>query len=522
MSQKRLLDLPIGIQTFEELRKNNFLYVDKTKDVYEFARIKTPCFLARPRRFGKSILCTTFKALFEGKKHLFEGTWIANSDWQWQEHPIIHIDINTLVFESPTELRCALQDMLHTMAKQHHVVLPQKAPGAMLQMLVKELAIPGKAQPVVLIDEYDKPIVNNLSKPRLLKAYREMLYNFYTPLKSLDTAMRFLFITGVSQVGRLSVFSALNHLNILSNAPKAATLCGYTQTDLEYNFAEYLDCAAKKLTFTKEHLLAEIKHWYNGYCFTIPEDAPDKVYNPFSVLNFFENLQFKNYWFESGTSTFAIEFFKKHKFSLTDFTGVHASGSQLNSLNPEKLSLTTVLYQTGYLTIKSFTDRQFILGFPNQEVAESCSAGLLDLFEENASTPLLTYAQQLRNLFVSNKVTESDLEIILKKICAHIPSVVAPTKERGYQLAFYLVLQLVGLNVTVEEPTAIGRIDAVIITENTIFVLELKIRGSATKALEQIEEKRYDEKYRDLGKQIIRIGAVFDIKKRTITACKIL
>ncbi len=528
MIEKRLQKLPIGIQDFETLRNGNYLYVDKTKDVYEIATEGVAYFLSRPRRFGKSMLCTTLKALFTGKKHLFEGTWIGSSNWQWQEHPVIHLDFNELEHESPADLKKKLQARLIAIAIKHGINLEKnESPGTLLLQIIKALAAPGKLQPVVIIDEYDKPMINNLGNPALFEAYRDVLYNCYTPLKSLDSSLRFLFITGVSQFAKVSIFSALNHLKNLSGHPQAATVCGYTQAELEHNFADYIVKAAKKIGCSYDEMCAEIKRWYNGYAFMNPADAPHRLYNPFSIINFFDAVRldvvhFKNYWFESGTPSFAIDFFKNHAFSATDFEQVEAMGSTISALVPEKLNLTAVLYQTGYLTIKRYTDQIYELGFPNYEVRASCIDGLLTFVYDVKPHVLHKLGTELYTLFTKDTLTEEALVDVLNRVCSQISYKLIPEKERIYQAILWAAMCTSGLNTNVEDATAKGRIDITITVNNHIFILELKIRGKADGAVQQIIDRRYAEKYITRGHKVTCVGIVIDAQERMITDCKIV
>ena len=522
MAKERLQDLPVNLQDFETLRRGNYLYIDKTQDVYELARPASPAyFLSRPRRFGKSMLCSTFRALFSNKKELFKDTWIGNSNWEWKQYPIIYLSMDNIGHKTPQILEAKLQESLAATAKEYGVRIKLDTPGDMLKNLILQLEqTSGKV--VLLVDEYDKPLINNLDNIILLNQFRTIMKELYGCLKDFGSKMRFLFITGVSRFSMVSIFSDLNHLKILSDSPKAATLCGYTQAELEHNFSDYLKKATAKFGFSREQMLAEIKHWYNGYCFVNPTETPARVYNPFSITNFFDDLIFKNYWFSTGTTSFVINYFKEHPFVLTDFEHVKASATTLDALIPGNLNLTTMLYQTGYLTIDSHSGRTFTLSMPNQEVRESCAEGLLNFMQNNTGSALLEFAQELKTLFQTNKVAETNLMTVLKKICTHIPYTIKPTNEKGYQLVFYLVLQMTGLDITVEEPTALGRIDAVIAIDNNIFILELKIKGSATKALRQVVDMRYAEKYLATGKSVTCIGAVFDTKLRTMTKCQIL
>jgi hypothetical protein len=352
---------------------------------------------------------------------------------------------------------------------------------------------------------------------------REVLKEFYEPVKDCGELMRFFFITGVSQFSKVSIFSALNHLNTLSDSPRAATICGYTQNELERDFASHIRAAQESLGYDHQQMLTELKYWYNGYSFIVPNTKFERVYNPFSIINFFDTFLFKNYWFASGTPSFVIDYFRQNTFVAGDFEQVRATEGQLNAIVPESLDLTTVLYQTGYLTIKEYVDKQYVLGFPNQELAESCSMALAQFIAPQASNHFFDFAQQLTKLFTKNTLTEASLLAIMKKICAEIPSSIGPTNERGFQFMFWLVLKMSGLNIEVERPTAVGRLDAVFLVGNRAYIFELKIRGTAKKAIEQIEERRYDEAYRNRGLAITKIGMVFDAQDevRTITELKI-
>jgi hypothetical protein len=524
VDSKRLQDLPVGIQIFETLRAGNYLYVDKTQDVYELARPASPAyFLSRPRRFGKSMLCSTFDALFQAKKELFKDTWIANSDWQWKKYPVIYLSMDAINHKIPQLFETKLQEALSTIAQRYSVSIALDTPGAMLQALIIQLEkIHGKV--VMIVDEYDKPLINNLNNSILLNEFRNIMKEFYGCVKGNGSKLRFLFITGVSKFSMVSIFSEMNHLEPLSLSPNVATACGYTQAELEHNFADHLAETAKILQCTKPQLLAEIKDWYNGYCFSTPALAPDTVYNPFSVVNFLKSKQFLNYWFESGTPSFAIEYFKNHQFSMADFEQAQSSSLSLSTIDPDDLDLRTVLYQTGYLTIKGIDQdtRDFILGFPNREVRHSCLEKLLTFVTGKRSEYMRKFAVELSKLFINNQVTTATLTTALAKICAQIPSTVAPKLERGYQFMFWIILELMDLEVFVEDPTAKGRIDVTIIINNRAYVIELKIRGTIDDALEQIENTRYAEKYLTQGKEVVKIGIVFDAKERKVSACTVL
>ncbi len=522
MAEQRLQDLPINLQNFETLRCGNYLYVDKTKGVYELARPANPAyFLSRPRRFGKSMLCSTFKALFECKKHLFEGTWIASSDWEWQKHPIIYLSFARIKHATPEALTQNIIDALLTIAKEHNQTLMIKTPGAMLDDLITQLeAAEGKV--VMIVDEYDKPLIDNLQDATQINAMRTVFKEFYSSLKDLGTKMRFLFITGVSQFSMVSIFSDLNHLQKLSFHPDTATICGYTQAELEKSFAPYIEKGVQRLGLTREKLLAQIKYWYNGYLFANPALAPDRVYNPFSVANFFSSFDFQNYWFATGTPSFVINYFKNKRFAPSDFQHVEATESDLSTMTPEKLNPTTLLYQTGYLTIKQRQGQQYILGFPNQELASGSADSLLKFSLDKMQSPLPRLGNELGDLFRSNAFTEEKLLTILKNICVCIPYPIAPDDEKDYQMLLFITLQFAGLDSRVEVQTAEGRIDILILYENQAYIAELKIKGNVEAAQQQIEDKNYDALYQLEGKEITRIAIVFDAEKHRIKECSII
>ena len=524
MAERRLQDLPVNIQDFETLRRGNYLYVDKTKDVYELARPACPAyFLSRPRRFGKSILCSTFEALFANKRDLFDGTWIATSDWVWKKYPIISLSFLLIKHATPEDLIINLQTRFLAIAEHYNVILKIQTPGIMLQELIS--ALHRHHGPVVmLVDEYDRPLINNLEDTAILNQFREIMKELYSCLKDSGKQMRFLFITGVSKFSMVSIFSEINHLEPLSLSLNAATICGYTQAELEHNFDAHLNEVATIHRCTKQQLLADVKDWYNGYHFTNPLFVPETVYNPYSIALFLKSKLFTNYWFESGTPSFAIQYFKNHHFTMADFEQAQSSSSNLSTIDPADLDLRTVLYQTGYLTIIGINPdtNDFILGFPNREVRHSCLERLMQFVTGKRSEYMRNFAVEFSKLFTNNQVTTDNLRKVLTKICTQIPSTNAPELERGYQFMFWIVLELMDINVFVEDPSAKGRIDVTIIVANRAYVIELKIRGTLKEALEQMERQRYDEKYLAQGKEVTKIAIVFDAKERTISECIVL
>lgn len=510
-------NLPIGIQSFEDLRTSNMVYVDKTRDIYNVITTGRAYFFARPRRFGKSLLCSTLKELFLGNRELFKGLWIDQSDWEWKKHPVIHLDLSKIPHTTPEKLGAALNKKLTAIARDYQVVIAGEEPGELLDELINALKSLGKV--VLIIDEYDKPIVDALHNLALTDAFRLFFKSFYQSLKANGEHLEFLFITGISQFAKMSIFSELNHLFNLSNTEMSATLCGYTQHELEDVFGKHLQHVATKLGCSYQDILTTTKLWYNGYYFTAPESNIQRVYNPFSIINFCKDGKYNNYWFASGTPSFVIEFFKRHQFVVPDFEQVSASLERLQSFQPEKPDLTTMLYQTGYLTIQGYRGdaNTYTLGFPNYEVANACSGQLFNYLTKQPIDLLQNATADLRIALMQHNL--DNIKSSLAQIFAHIPYTIKPANENGYQMIFYLVLRMLGLNTVVEEPTSIGRIDAVVRTPQRIFIVEFKIRGSAKDALEQIKDRRYPEKYVGEGLPITLVGILFDpaTKVRTVT-----
>lgn len=511
----KLQKLPLGQQSFKLLRKDNCLYIDKTKHIYDLIDTGNAYFLARPRRFGKSLLCSTIKHLFRGDRELFKGLWIDQSDWQWDKYPVIHISMAQLQHTSVDQLTTSVTRAFLLIAHEYGVTIDPGVPGQMFNDLILALAPIGKV--VIIIDEYDKPMINQLHDLTELEKFRLFFKQFYGSLKDLGEHLRFLFITGVSQFSLVSIFSDLNHLDQISLTEQAATICGYTQQELETACKPYFERAEQLLGIPYQELLATTKAWYNGYCFAKPSPRVERVYNPFSILKFCKHADFENYWFATGTPSFVLPLLNNYEFAITDFEKVTATSGRLTALNPAEPNLTTLLYQTGYLTIQSYDrdSEMFTLGFPNHEVARSCSEQLFIHTTKLSENVLHNVCTELKKAFVTNQL--DNLKAILANYFAQIPYTIAPLEERGYQGLFYIMVFALKLNIVVEEATSIGRIDAVITTAKNIFILEFKIRGTAEQALQQIKDRRYAEKYSYQNLPIVLIGILFDPETRTVT-----
>ena len=504
--------LPIGLQDFGELRRGDFLYVDKTELLYQLATEGKYYFLSRPRRFGKSLLVSTLSELFQGNQALFEGLWI-HEHWDWNKtYPVLDFRFNKSSYKI-SGLEAFLYEELADRAQAHGITLKKSSYPAQLEELIVALARKYN-QVVVLIDEYDKPILDYLHDIPQAEHNREVLKNFYSVLKPLDPHLRFVLLTGVSKFSRVSIFSELNNLLDLTIYSDYATLLGYTQAELEHYFAERIDQLAPQFG-GREALLSQIKQWYNGYSW----DAEHFVYNPFSILNFFAKKSFENFWFETGTPTFLVKLLKREQ--KYDFEHVLASAAALGSFELDRLHPVTLLFQTGYLTIRSRDeDMAYTLVYPNKEVRHSLLQHLLGEYTEESPSDTYIRAKQMKDA-----LKQGDLEGFvesLNSLFASIPYQIFIADKEAYRRATpyhsvtFLALSLMGSFVQVEVSQARGRPDAVVHTQQTIYVLEFKLDESAEVALEQIREKGYAQSYLALGRTVKAVCLNFSSQDKAL------
>jgi hypothetical protein len=507
--------LPIDMSTFSRIIKEGYLYIDKTEQIARlFTTGKRYFFLSRPRRFGKSLLISTLKSLFRGEKELFDDLWIGKQkDFKWQDYPVIHIDFSLAQYRTPEELEQSLNWMLDRCAKEYDITLSNiHTPKAKLVTLVEALAKLNTV--VILIDEYDKPILDHLHDPAKANAQREVLKSFYDVFKGLDEYLRCIFITGVSKFAKTSVFSGLNNLTELFYTPEGADLVGYTQNELETFFAQYIEDLASEQKESIDSIKEKIKHWYNGYQFS---KKPIKIYNPYSIGYLFSNSRFENYWFESGTPTFLIEHLKRKPWTLRDVENKAFHIALLGTFQIDNIPLETLFFQSGYLTIKEYDEQYDVyrITYPNDEIRQSI--GILELgvlTGTNASTMVntlyqLRYALENKNLDVFAQT--------IRSLLANIPSYLHIEREAYYHSLIQLLCTTLGLATSCEVVTSKGRIDLVLFTEKYIYVIELKFNTSAQKALEQIHEKKYYEKYQLSGKEIILVGLALNYKEKELS-----
>jgi hypothetical protein len=495
---------PIGIQDFGEIRKGGFVYVDKTEFVYKLTQQSKFYFLSRPRRFGKSLLISTLESLFLAKKELFKGLFIEDK-WNWEQtNPIIRISFSNIGHKEKG-LYKAIDDLLNETAKNYGIILEEDVISGKFKELIQSLS-ETRGQVVILIDEYDKPIIDYLGE-NTTKAIenRDVMKIFYSILKDADPYIRLVFITGVSKFSRVSIFSDLNNLDDITVDYRFAGCCGITQKELEENFARELE------DFDKQ----EIKRWYNGYSW----DMNVSVYNPFSLLNFFTKRRFDNYWFETGTPTFLIKLSKK--LHLYDFENNHTSLTHLSSYDIERLDLIPLMFQTGYLTFKSYDEEGevYTLGFPNKEVKKSYLEVLLDSVLEYPPEQGIVLVNNMRKALLVGDIDK--LEGILNSLFKSLPyELWQRENEHFYHAIIHLTFTLLGVYVQSEVQTSGGRMDALIRLKDYIYCIEFKLDKSADEAIQQIKDKGYLTPFALENKKRIAIGINFSTEKKKVEELK--
>jgi hypothetical protein len=518
---KRLPNLPVGKSSFERIRQDGDVYVDKTRYIFEMVDQGQPYFLSRPRRFGKSLTVSTLKCLFEGKKELFEGLWIVeNTDWEWKEHPVILLDFNQLVHDSPENLKISLGEHLSEYAETLGIKLKKSLLKDQFKELILALRKKTGMPVVVLIDEYDKPLIDFLGKGEealnTAKANRDILKHFLGVLKGGDVepVLQLIFITGVSKFSRVSIFSELNNLEDLTMAESGAEMLGYTQSELETNFGPYVAALAERSGFSEEETLAALAALYNGYRFS-KKDV--RVYNPFSVLSALKQKEFKNYWFETGTPTFLVNLLRENRWQPPKIEDMKATDTMFSTYDLDHLKPEALLFQTGYVTIKDIRGRLYTFDYPNREVK---SAFLETLFHSYAEG----MPDRSRFVYLAEHLFAEDLDAFIetmKAIFADIPYTLEIRRDEAYfHTVFYLAVSASGADARSEVLTCDGRIDLVVEFEDKVFILEFKCNQSADAALKQIREKDYAAPYRGTGKGIFLVGINFDTEARNISEWK--
>ena len=509
---------PIGIQNFEKIRRDGYVYVDKTPWMWKMISEGSYYFLSRPRRFGKSLMVSTLEAFFSGQRELFKGLYVDTVEWDWQQFPIMHLDLNAEKYTTPEALDHILDAHLSQWEKSYGKEDYEKSFGARFMGVMRRAFEQTGRQVIVLVDEYDKPMLQAIGNDALQSEYRSTLKAFYGTLKSSDRYIKFAFLTGVTKFGKVSVFSDLNNLIDLSLDHRYTSICGISEIELHDYFDVDVAALAEANGLTKDECYERLRYDFDGYHFDV--DAPG-MYNPFSVLNTLSSQRFKDYWFETGTPTFLIYQLKKTNYPLEAMTQEELTVDTLNSIEIVDENPLPLLYQSGYLTIKRYDHefRTYRLGFPNREVEEGFVKYLVPFYSPSKADQPLMYIGN----FVK-EVRTGNVEAFMQRVERFFDGgdyQVAGKAELYFQNTLWALFKLLGLYVDVERHTTDGRMDILMQTKDYVYILELKINQSADIALQQIEEKQYAKVFEGDGRTIYKIGVNFSSETRRLTEWKI-
>jgi hypothetical protein len=529
--ETEIIKYPVGYQDFEKIREKGLLYVDKTALMYELANTYSYVFLSRPRRFGKTLLTSTLHYYFSGRKDLFSGLAIEKLEKDWIQHPVLHFDLGRLKELTVEELREELHELLNKCDKEFGITTTG-TPGSRLDKLIQGAYSKTGKPVVVLIDEYDAPIMDVLHQPDKLPEVRKVMRNFYASLKANDSNLRFVFITGVSTFSQMGIFSELNNLNKISDDNRYAALCGITEQELKDNFKQGIDELAKKRGCSQEVMLAMLKDKYDGYHFS--EDLLD-IYNPFSLLNAFDKKKLGNYWFDSGTSSTLIQAFKQYvgdfqyeldKIEAKEWMNI----SQFTRSLEDHATLIPLLYQSGYLTIKEYNEEEdlYLLDCPNAEVRVGLLKNLLPLYSAANADDAVNAASR-----ASTALRKGDIDTAMNHLQSLLKSIPygktepkilqdAESTEEHYQKLFFLYFRMMCDLVHAEVRNSTGATDVTITTPGYVYVVELKIDSTPEVALNQIDEKQYAVPYMEGSRTVYKIGVNFSTKTRTISDWKVV
>ena len=515
-----MVNYPIGIQTFDKIRQDGYLYIDKTKYIYEITHPSQYVFLSRPRRFGKSLLTSTFEAYFSGRKDLFKGLAIEKLEKDWTEYPVLHFDLSDIKKGTVEDFEENVNSSLASMEEEFGIAKTSDSPGTRLKDLVERIY---KKQVVLLIDEYDAPLLTVLHDPERLETMRTELQSFYSPIKKLDPYLRFVFITGITKFSQLSIFSQLNNLNNISMLPQYAAMCGITIKELEDNFQEGIGMLAEKYNYSHQQVIDKLLYHYDGYHFS--EDS-EGVLNPFSLLSAMNNRKFDNYWFSTGTPTFLVNMMRKFHTDLTEIDGSTAMQEDFDAPTENMHNVLPLFYQSGYLTIKGYNPRSgmYTLGYPNEEVKVGLMRILIPFYVQSDPVPASNACWD-----ISEALLDDDIDKALTTARSYFASIPyqentlkdAPTTEGHFTAMLYVMFSFLNRYVYSQVRNAKGRLDILIKTDTTIYVMELKLDGDLDKALRQIDEKDYTIPYQSDGRKVVKVAINFSTEERTIKEWKI-
>ena len=504
---------PIGIQNFEKIRQDGYFYIDKTALVYQMVKTGSYYFLSRPRRFGKSLLISTLEAYFQGKKELFEGLAVEKLEKDWIKYPILHLDLNIEKYDTPESLDKILDSSLTAWEKIYGAEPSERSFSLRFAGIIQRACEKTGRRVAILVDEYDKPMLQAIGNEALQKQFRDTLKPFYGALKTKDGSIKFALLTGVTKFGKVSVFSDLNNLKDISMDERFVDICGVTETEIHENLENELKELAQKQKMSLEEVCRELKVCYDGYHFV---ENSIGIYNPFSLLNTFDKMKFGSYWFETGTPTYLVKLLKKHHYDLERMAHEETDSQVLDSIDSESTNPIPVIYQSGYLTIKGYDEEfgMYRLGFPNREVEEGFVRFLL---------PFYANVDKVESPFEIQKfvreVRSGDYDSFfcrLQSFFADTTYEVIRDQELHYENVLFIVFKLVGFYTQVKYHTSKGRIDLVLQTDKFIYVMEFKLDGTAEEALQQIHDKHYALPFASDERKLFKIGVNFSAETRNI------
>ena len=505
---------PIGIQTFSKIREGNFLYVDKTEYVYRMTHSASSyMFLSRPRRFGKSLLTSTLHSYFSGREELFRGLAMEKLEKEWIQYPVLHFDMSMAKHVDKDKLMNLLDFMLTEHERTLGIDAAGTDPNLRLTNLIKRAYEQTGRKVVVLIDEYDAPLLDVVHERENLGVLRDVMRNFYSPLKACDPYLRFVFLTGITKFSQLSIFSELNNIKNISMLPEYASLCGITEEEMREQMGEDIGRLADNLGVTPEGALGALKSNYDGYHFTWP--SPD-IYNPFSLLNALTDSKLNSYWFGSGTPTYLIEMLNKYHVKPQQIGARKVLAESFDAPTERMLDITPLLYQSGYITIKDYSSltNLYTLDIPNKEVRMGLMKSLLPNYLHQYTADGLTTVALLFEAIAGERM--DDALRLLQTFLSTIPQCDNTDYEGHYQSLLYTIFSLLGMYVDVEVRTPKGRVDMVMRTPTTLYVVELKLNKTADIALEQINLRNYPERFALCGLPIVKVGINFDSERHTL------
>ena len=513
--EKQLKRLPTGIQTFEKIREGNYLYIDKTALVYRLAHNHSYVFMSRPRRFGKSVLCSTLKSYFEGRRDLFTGLAMEQLETEWRKHPVLLISLASMKGGTPQDFYERIDLQLRDYEKQYGLEKPNDAPGARLENLIKQTPVLTGEKAVVIIDEYDAPLLTVLHEPERLKEMRQTVRSFLSCLKDCDPYLRFTFITGISKFSQVSIFSELNNLDKITMTPQYSALCGITQEELQTQMLPWVEHLAADLKLSVEETLKQLKLNYDGYHFA--EDLND-IYNPYSLLQAFLWSRIKDYWFDTGTPSSLLNMLEKFGTRVTEFDdGTKCEEKEFDAPTEKMVNPIPFFYQSGYLTIKAYNAAtgRYILKYPNREVRNGMLFALIPYYVESNTINTNSVVADVYEAILGDNLDEALR--MLKVYLAGVPYAENATSEGHYQTMLYVVFSLLGRYVQMEVRTAKGRIDMVFQTATDLYVMELKIDHPANEALAQIDTKDYLLPYSQSNLRLHKVGISFCTTEHTLS-----